>query len=236
MASKSLTGDENPGLLDLGVVLDPDRLLDRVLVSLFASWQSTLMPTADVTREEHVAYQVQPWQRGGAHKFRPQEYYRSEIYSPQQRYSVAVMPFYNLSERKYAGELMELNFVRQLRRLPNFTVIEPGELRQYLLVYRIIMRDGLSLASAEVLFAKLGVDLIVSGKVFDYDDYIGTVGKPIVDFSMEIFSRDGNKTVWTSKSYTNGEKGVFFFDFGKVYTAHNLAGQMAGAVAGILGQ
>jgi TolB-like protein len=236
MASKSLSGDENPGLLDLGMVRDPDRLLDRVLVSLFASWMPTLMPTADVTRKEAAASRAQPLQGSRSQKFRPQEYYRSEIYSPQQRYSVAVMPFYNLSERKYAGELMELNFVRQLRRLPNFTVIEPGELRQYLLNYRIIMQDGLSLAYAEVIFAKLGVDLIVTGKVFDYDDYIGTIGRPIVDFSMEIFSRDGNKTVWTSKSYTNGEKGVFFFDLGKVYTAHNLAGQMVGAVAGMLGQ
>jgi TolB-like protein len=237
MASKSLSGDATPGLLDLGMVRDADRLLDRVLVSLFASWVPSLLPpAAAVTNEEAAVYRTQPWQGDGAQRFRPQEYYRSEIYSPQQRYTVAVMPFYNLSERKYAGELMELNFVRQLRQLPTLTVIEPGELRQYLLRYRIIMEDGLSLANTEVIFAKLGVDLIVSGKVFDYEDYVGMVGKPIVDFSVEIFSREGNKPLWTSKSYTNGEKGVFFFDIGKVYTAHNLAGQMVGAIAGMLGQ
>jgi hypothetical protein len=235
--SKGLSGDESPGLLDLGMVRQADRLWDKVLASLFESWDQTLMPAAATTAAIWpAAYREQRWQDPGGGKFRPRMYYRSAAFSPMRRYTVAVMPFYNLSERKYAGELMALHFVSQLRNVSNLTVIEPGELRQYLLRYRIIMEDGLSLANAEVLFAKLGVDLIVSGKIFDYEDYAGPVGKPIVDFSVEIFSRDGNQTLWTSKSYTDGDKGVFFFDLGKVYTAHNLAGLMVGTIAEMLEQ
>jgi hypothetical protein len=227
MNSKSLSGDETPGLLDLGMIRDPDQLLAKVLADLFESWEPLLMPSASRQLQRHV---------DGAGKFRPQAYFRSEAFSPRRRYTVAIMPFYNLSERKYAGELMELHFVRQLRKVANLTVIEPGELRQFLLRYRIIMEDGLSLAHAEVLFAKLGVDLLVTGKIFDYEDYGGMTGRPIVDFSVEVFSRQGNQTVWTSKSYTDGENGVFFFDVGKVYTAHNLAGHMVGTIAGMLEQ
>ncbi|MBU1641009.1 MAG: hypothetical protein KKG53_11090 [Proteobacteria bacterium] len=227
MNSKSLSGDETPGLLDLGMIRNPDQLLDKVLTDLFKSWEPLLLPSPS---------RQLPRQVDGAGKFRPQEYFRSESFSPRRRYTVAIMPFYNLSERKYAGELMELHFVRQLRKVANLTVIEPGELRQFLLRYRIIMEDGLYLAHAEVLFAKLGVDLLVTGKIFDYEDYGGMIGRPIVDFSVEVFSRQGNQTVWTSKSYTDGANGVFFFDLGKVYTAHNLAGQMVGTIAGMLEQ
>jgi len=235
--SKSMSGDTNPGLLDLGMIKSADELMDKVLEALFESWEPTLMPAPTAAEaKKAAAYWSERWQDIGSSKFRPKEYYRSESYSPSRRYTVAVMPFYNLSERKYAGEIIELHFVRQLRQVPNLVVTEPGELRQYLLQYRIIMQDGLSLAHAEILFAKLGVDLIVTGKIFDYEDYIGTNGKPIVDFSVEVFSRDGNKTIWTSKSYTDGEKGVFFFDFGKIYTAHNLADQMVGTISRMLGE
>lgn len=237
MDSKSLSGDENPGLLDLGMIKDMEGLLDTVLVALFESWEPTLLPPASAEAgEERQLYWQQRRADVGDDKFFPREYYRSESLAANRHYTVAVMPFYNLSERKYAGELMDLHFVRLLRQLPNFSVIDPGELRDNLLQYRIIMDDGLSLANAELLFVKLGVDLVVTGKIFDYEDYGGMVGRPIVDFSVEIFSRDGNKTLWTSKSHTDGEKGVFFFDFGKVYTAHNLAGQMVGAIARKLGQ
>lgn len=237
MDSKSMTGDESPGLLDLGMIRNADKLLDKVTESLFKSWDPTLMPATSAAAAKHAAaYWMQRWGNFEVQKFRPQKYYRSKFFSPNQRYKVAVMPFYNLSERKYAGELMELQFIRQLRQAPNLTVVDPGELRQYLLRYRIIMEDGLSLANAEVLFAKLGVDLIVSGKIFDYQDYAGMIGKPIVDFSVEVFGREGNKTLWTSKSYGDGERGVFFFDLGKVYTAHNLAGQMVGTIARMMEQ
>jgi len=33
--------------------------------------------------------------------------------------------------------------------------------------------------------------------------------------------------IWVSRSYNDGEEGVFFFDVGRVNTAHDLASQMA---------
>lgn len=229
MDGTSLSGDESPGLLDLSLVPDMEHLLDKALPSLFASWGPTFAhEAADYWEKRRLEL--------GGERFSPRTYYRSGSFVPGRPYTVAVIPFSNLSERKYAGELMELQFVRLLHQWPNLTVIEPGELRQYLLQYRITMEEGLSLANAEVLFAKLGVDLVVTGKIFDYDDYVGSVGKPIVDFSVEVFGRDGNKTLWASKSTADGEQGVYFFDFGKVYTAHTLAERMVGAIGRMLEQ
>ena len=58
---------------------------------------------------------------------------------------MAVIPFTNRSDRKYAGELMVLHFVNQLRKIGKFHVIEPGVIRHELLQYRVIMEEGLRL-------------------------------------------------------------------------------------------
>jgi hypothetical protein len=119
-----------------------------------------------------------------------------------------------------------LLFVEHLLSADNVFVIDPGIVRQHLLQYRIILDDGLSLAHSDLLFNKLGCDLILTGKVLDYLDYEGPRGSPKVDFSVELIDRRSRQTVWTSKSYNDGEDGVFFFDLGKAYTAHRMASEM----------
>jgi len=89
------------------------------------------------------------------------------------------------------------------------------------------MDDGLSFAQASAMFSKLDADLILTGKVMDYQDYEGITGKSKVDFSAILIERKSNEVVWSSKSYNNGDDGVFFFDFGKVNTAHVMASEMA---------
>ena len=97
------------------------------------------------------------------------------------------------------------------------------------------MEAGPSLANAGLLFSErsLGVDLVCSGTVFDYQD---AAGVPKVDFSVKIFERNSRKVVWSSRSYGNGGDGVFFFDLGRVRTAHRLASDLAGGTLEVLGR
>ena len=152
--------------------------------------------------------------------------FRSPIINPDLKYTLAVVPFFNLSARKHAGELMALHFIRQLRKYENFFVIEPGVIRDSLLDMRVIMRDGISLANTDLVFHKLNADLILSGRVLDYQDYQGAEGTPKVDFAAQIIERKSRQVVWTVKSYGAGDNGVFFFDWGKVNTANAMATQM----------
>ncbi len=124
---------------------------------------------------------------------------------------------------------MALHFVRQLRTLENFTVIEPGIVREALLNYRIIMDDGISLAQTDLLFSKLNVDLILAGKVFDYQDYLGALGTAKVDFSVLLIEKQSREVVWAVESQSQGDDGVFFFDWGRINTAHRLASEMVAA-------
>jgi hypothetical protein len=127
-----------------------------------------------------------------------------------------------------------LHFIRQLKRLENFEVIEPGMVRQELLNLRIIMQDGVSLADADAIFATLNADLLVSGRVMDYQDYQGVWGKPKVGFSTMVIERKSREVVWRSNSYNEGDDGVFFFDRGRVNTAHAMTSQMVQLVAKIM--
>ena len=99
-----------------------------------------------------------------------------------------------------------------------------------LLAHRAVMEAGPSLENAEALTSddSLGVDLVLSGVVFDYQDGIGI---PKVDFSVTIIDKENRKIVWSSRSDSTGDEGVFFFDLGTVYTAHQLAADMARATS-----
>ena len=121
---------------------------------------------------------------------------------------------------------MALHFVRQLGALENFHVIEPGVVREALLKYRIIMGEGISVGHADILFRKLDADLVLDGKVLEYQDYKGATGTPKVDFSAQIIERKSREVVWVVKNYGRGDDGVFFFGWGRVNTAHAMAAQM----------
>jgi TolB-like protein len=215
MDGAGMAGDDSPGLLDLGMIENPDTLLNmaiqRIMTS-FAEFRSTGRAPVDAAAPQG--------------KHRPKVVFRSPVLDPAMSYAVAVMPFFNLSERKFAGDIMALHFVQQLLAHENWRVIEPGVVRQALLRGRVIMGDGISLADAGSMARLLGVDLILSGKVMDYQDFQGPAAKPKVDFAAEMFEKKSRELVWAVQSYNRGDDGVFFFDWGKINTAYVMASQM----------
>ncbi len=211
-----LSGDDSPGLLDLGMITDPRQLQQKAIEYLAESLTAHL--AADNARGDCSRTQMK--------KFGPKKIYQKPFMAPDQKYRVAVIPFYNLSQRAHADDFMALHFAKALLSHNNIEVIEPGVVRQTLLDMRIIMDDGLSLANADLIFHELKADLILNGRVLDYQDYQGPYGSAKVDFAAQIIERQSRRVVWTAKSYNQGDDGVFFFDWGKVNTAHAMARQM----------
>lgn len=210
-----LAGDDSPGILGLGLIDDPSVLLQKAIGRL-----------ADSLAKHLESQPGQEKVRSAKRKFRPKLSYRSDILAPETKYSVAVVPFLNFTGRKNAGEILELQFIRSLKRFEQFEVIEPGVVRQELLALRIIIPEGISLSNADALFATLDTDLILAANVIEYQDYQGVFGIPKVDFFVQLIERKSRSVVWSSVSHNEGDDGVFFFDRGKVNTAHVLASQM----------
>jgi hypothetical protein len=225
-----------PGLLALGLIDDPETLLERAVRCLTGSLDKSLSEAAESTRAASAsAYYgcnrradlvaLSP-EREGKGRYRPQASFRSPAFDPGRTHRVAIIPFLNLSDRNNAGKIVALHFVKHLIHGDTFSVVEPGLLREQLLKYRIIMEAGPSLANVEIISGKgaLAVDLVFSGTVFHYHDAFGA---PKVNFSVKVIEAASRKTIWSSRSHNTGGDSVYFFDVGRIHTAHHLASEMA---------
>jgi hypothetical protein len=215
-----LAGDDSPGLLGLGLIEEPWALLTRAVDSLARS-----------LAQHGAGGEEGPKGEKGPRKFRPKIVYRSDGVIPKKKYSIAVVPFFNKSDRRNAGEVVALHMIRNLMAFQNFEIVEPGIVREQLLRYRIIMSDGVSLPDTDTILNAVNADLVLNGEVLDYQDYQGPEGNPKVDFSVLFIEGKTRKVVYSSYSQNTGNDGVIFFDWGRVNTAHAMASQMARAIA-----
>jgi TolB-like protein len=220
MEGVGMAGNDAPGFLLLGLVHDPralwEKAKDRVVDSL----------------TEYLSGRKPQGARKVEKKFLPKSFRGLPPKPPagKEAFSVAVLPFRDESTRRNAGEILALHFIRELSKTGTIDVVEPGVVRQTLLRSRTIMEGGLSLPQADILHADLEVDLVLTGVVMEYQDYLGGSGNPKVEFSTRVFDMKTRQIVWTSSSHNQGDDGVFFFNLGKVNTAHGMATGMVRSV------
>jgi len=212
-------GDDTKGLLGLGAVGSVEQLRSEAVNAL----ASSLARFANGGR--------QPSQCEGGIRFGPRVTFRSTWLEGSGTVSVAVLPFLNQTKRKNAGEILALEFVRQLSAVPSVRVLEPGAVRADLLRFRVVYADGVSLENSRLLAAALDVDLVLSGTVRELSD----AGTPRVDFSAALVEKGSKQVVWQSTSYSTGTDGVVLFDFGTIRTSHALACRMARKVVEEMG-
>jgi TolB-like protein len=223
--SASGTGEDAPGFLGLGRIDDIVELEGIVIGRLADSLAQSL--TAAAGQDRSVA-------AGGksGRKFRPATFYRSPATSASgnRPRTVAVLPFANESTTKRAGEIVTHHLIRHLANAGGVEVVEPGVVRQALLQSRLIQQEGLSLPQVDLVRVLLNVDVALFGEVSTYREAGGGTREPEVDFSVRAIDTGSRQVIWASNSNSRGEDGVFFFDIGRVTTAHDLASAMAGAL------
>ena len=217
MESSSLAGDDSPGVLGLGLISDIVRLQEKAIDRVTGSLAGFLSGKAagGIGRGE--------W------RFHPKLAYYTRFIAPGRKYRVAVSPFFNMSPTSEADEIVALQFIRQMVKSGVFDIIDPGVVREKLLKARVIMREGVSASDEDVLFNTMDADLILTGKVLNYDEAGGGAG-PGVEFNVMIFERKSKKAAWASWSGNHGADGVFFFDWRWVNTAGALTSRMAKTV------
>lgn len=235
MDSTGLSGNEAPGFLELGLIVNDKRLILNAVAELMDSFDAYL-----ANRQEAIIASSTALSGGeissageGSNRFAPQSYYRSSTLDFKEAQSVAVLPFVNRYARKNAGKVVPLHLVARLLKHENLKVIEPGLIREALLKYRIVMEAGPSLSIAKLMASKdiLDVDLLVFGNVFDYQ---GLRGEPKVHFSVQAVETRNREVAWWSNSYAAGNKGVLLFDIGRIYSAHDLTRNLAESIVSLL--
>lgn len=216
-------GDESPGLLGLGLVSSLKPIQDEMVSRLARSLEAKL----DGDRE--------PQRCGGGRRYRPRVRFRSSMLDHGEPYTLAVIPFFDRSIRRGAGEAVSLELVRQLVATGRYRVLEPGVVRAFLLQRRVIMPGGVSLEATRLLLGALGVQLVASGTVFDYSESGGAEG-PTIRFNLVLLDGGSGEVVWHSTSFNRGDDGVFAFNLGRVATADALTCRMVGGVVDRLTQ
>ena len=139
------------------------------------------------------------------------------------------MPFRNRSETRQAGELVALAFVRELMAAPPFEVVEPGVVRDWLFRYRLVSAEGVSLDTVRVMLTAIEADFILSGEVYDYDEWRGSPETPRVTVSAQLIERRSERVVWQASSGSTGNNGVWFFGLGQQHSADRLTCRLASA-------
>ncbi|MBI5576036.1 MAG: hypothetical protein HY896_06690 [Deltaproteobacteria bacterium] len=230
MEGVAMAGNDAPGFLLLGMINDPwalwNKVRDEVVDSLadrLAGKNPRSVPQGALALEKHEEEMD---------KYRPKDIFRglgNRAFEGEKK-SIAVLPLANDSTRRNAGDIMALHLVRRLSEHGSFEVSEPGVVRQALLMSRTIMEGGLSIPQADLLREMLGVDLVMSGNVYEYDDYSGPGGNPKVNFTVRIYDTKTRQVVWSSISFNRGDDRVIFFNQGRVNTAYALASGMTRAV------
>lgn len=141
---------------------------------------------------------------------------------------VAVLPFLNHTDRDGAGEIAALVVTQQLLQA-GIQVVEPGRTRQVILDTRLVPETGISLAQADVLRAILEVDMVITGGVSTYVEGTPTV-PPRFEFSLYGIDTRARKVAWLARTFSEGKKGVVFFDVGQVRTTPALAEELVRAI------
>lgn len=221
--SVGLDGDASPGLLGIHRIRDHEVLTRKAVSRLTDSLVGHL--AAGKLRDENRVETRDGLSLWWDDKYEPYDFFRSPLIDPKKKYSVAVIPFLNLAVRKDAGKILGLHYVRELFQLTDYKVIEPGVVRDELLRFRAIMPAGPSLAVTDLITSveSLATDLVLTGRVFIYHDETRI---PKADFSIQVIGNQSRQTVFGARSFADDEDGVWFYDWGRVYTAHDLVEKM----------
>jgi len=209
-------GDDKPGFLDLGVISDSRKLLQNAAQDLAASLMGHLAGRDERASGKDMTKGILPTVS-----------YRDPGMDFTGRLTVAVIPFFNLSERPYAWEILPLHFVEGMLDSPDFVVLEPGVVRRSLLRTRVMVGGGLSGPHLELILSTTDADLVVTGSVMRYLDSPYAAQGPEVEFSVQVYERKSRKIVWSSRSVGRGKDGVYFFNKGYRSTACRLCSEMS---------
>ncbi len=229
MEGAVLAGDEAPGFLGLGRIVDPAVVRERVTARLADSLARYLSGAQG--RLESA-----PSRTRGARRFRPRSAYRSPEPPPAGSgpVRIAVLPFSDESTTRHAGEILSLQILGSLARAPGVEVVEPGIVREVLLNARLIQEEGPSMPQADLLRSLLNVDVVLFGEVTEYTETGAGAAEPEIDFSVRAIDTSRRQVIWSSVSHGRGDEGVVFFGLGRVPTAHALGREMASGLIGEL--
>ncbi len=134
---------------------------------------------------------------------------------------IAVLPFYNISERRDAGKMVANNFVTEIFIDGRYRVEEPGNVIQFMLHENVSVVGEMGIDRIKILGRRLGVDGVLVGIVDVFDD--GARSSPRVSITARLVDSETGTIVWSASDSKSGDDYIIAFGVGKVRSANALA-------------
>ncbi len=134
---------------------------------------------------------------------------------------IAVLPFYNISERRDAGKMVANNFVTEIFIDGRYRVEEPGNVIQFMLHENVSVVGEMGIDRIKILGRRLGVDGVLVGIVDAFDD--GARSSPRVSITARLVDSETGTIVWSASDSKSGDDYIIAFGVGKVRSANALA-------------
>ncbi len=133
---------------------------------------------------------------------------------------VAIVPFDNISEKKYAGLITSNILLSNLIR-KGFKVIEPGIIKEYMLRNKRVLRGEIDLKTLEQFNTELNIDLLITGSV-EHFKLARSIRQPELEIGARALDADNGRIIIMFNDSRKGNDSETIFGFGKINSMGNL--------------
>jgi curli biogenesis system outer membrane secretion channel CsgG len=156
---------------------------------------------------------------------------------------VAVIPFENLTNEKYAGEKVSQVFLSEMLIAKDFDIVEPGEVTKALQSVQATGNSSglfgpegasnLDLVKLQKITSQLNCQALVIGSVTSYEMVrVGQEQYPQISLNVRLVDGKTGTIIWMSSFTKRGGPGVPFIGFGEKYTLSELTQDVCRNIVG----
>ena len=146
-------------------------------------------------------------------------------------YKIAVLPFKNESNESNAGKIITHLFQNELANNPMFDPVDFGDVKQTIVNLRIGRKGEVDYNNLQELSKSLGVDVVLTGTVEEYQSGRSYSLPPSVTISARLLDSRRNRILWYDNLQLDGEENIIALDWGRLRSADKVA---YGAVSGLV--
>ena len=131
---------------------------------------------------------------------------------------VAVLPFYNRSTAIAAGEIVTKAFIEGLYDSGKFKIEFQGNVKNFIVQERIIIRKGIGADHIKLIGKRLNVDAIIIGciKKYESEGKVQDVQIPVISVDVRMIHTDSCSIFWIGQNYRRGDDYETIFGIGRI--------------------
>ncbi|MEW5807352.1 MAG: hypothetical protein AB1756_08415 [Acidobacteriota bacterium] len=210
-AAFSMTGEDEPGFLNLSKAKTQDELVRRAVKDLFSS--------LTVRKEDHFLIFERRGAGGRNRILAPNPHFFRKRGSGARKYNcLAILPFSNLSNERNAARIVYEYFFVNLHAYSRVKIVDPAEVRRILIKGKVRNAYQLDRDALDLIRSELGVQGIIMGTVYAFEEGInGSSGsEPEVELSARLIDAVTGEVIWTARHRREGSDSISAYEMGRV--------------------